>query len=143
MAKHGIRSKSNEMGISLPEVLVALSIFAVVAVVFTAALGTNFKVLTLADQRTTAESLAKAQLEAINNAPYDSSSPYEYNKIAVPYGYAIKPDGSDANHIRAVLIDPLTGAVSATDLGVQKVTCNVTCQWSSPTTVISIEAYKR
>jgi len=131
-----LKFKKNETGISLPEVLVALAIFAVVGVVFTAALGTNFKVLTLADQRTTAESLAKAQLEAISNAPYDSISPYTYSKITgIPAGYDIS--------ISVVLIDPLTGAVSATDLGVQKVTCNVTCQWSSPTTVISIESYKR
>ncbi len=133
MAKHGIRSKSNETGLSLPEVLISLLIFAVVGVTFVSALGTNFKVLIMADQRTTAESLAKAQMEAINNAPYDSISPYTYSKITgIPAGYDIS--------IYAVLVDPLTGGVSATDLGVQKVTCNVTYQLRQITVV---ESYKR
>jgi len=144
VARHGIRSKSNETGISLPEVLVSLLIFATVSVTFVSALGTNYKVLLMADQRTTAESLAKAQLEAINNATYDTIAPYEYNKITgIPAGYDINSNGADANHIRVTLVDPVTGGVSATDLGVQKVTCNITCQWASPTTVISVESYKR
>ena len=124
---NGYVFKSNDKGFTLPEALISLFIFSAVTVIFTAALATNFKVLLIADQRTTAETLAKAQLEAINNAPYDFTPPYEYDKITVPYGYGIKPNGSDANHIAVVRINPETGAVSDTDLGVQKVTCNVTC----------------
>jgi len=134
-----LRFKREQTGISLPEVLVSLSIFAIVGVTIVAALGTNFRVLTVADQRTTAESLAKTQLEAINNASYNATSPLPanpYSKITgIPYGYDIT--------IAVLLINPETGAISAADLGVQKVTCNVTCQWASPTTVISVESYKR
>ena len=131
-----LKFKRDERGITLIEVLVALSIFAVVGVVFTAALGTNFKVLLMADQRTTAESLAKTQLDAINNAPYDFTAPYTYAKITgIPAGYDI--------NIAVVLINPETGAVSATDLGVQKVTVTVTCQQRSPPEVIVVESYKR
>lgn len=126
----------NESGFSLPEVLVAMTVFAMVGVTFIAALGTNFKVLRAADQRTTAESLAKTQMEAINNAPYDSTSPYTYNVIdGIPAGYGI--------NIAVALINPETGAASALDLGVQKVTVTVTCQQRAPSSVLALEAYKR
>ena len=131
-----LRFKREQTGISLPEVLVSLSIFAIVGVTIVAALGTNFRVLTVADQRTTAESLAKTQLEAINNAPYDFTVPYVYNKITnIPAGYDIA--------IAVLLINPETGAVSATDLGVQKITVTVTCQQHSPPEIIVVETYKR
>jgi prepilin-type N-terminal cleavage/methylation domain-containing protein len=97
-----LKFKRNETGLSLPEVLVALSIFAVVGVVFTAALGTNFKVLLRADQRTTAETLAKAKLEMINKAAYYST--YDNITIDIPAGYVITT--------AIELIDPLTGDVA-------------------------------
>jgi Tfp pilus assembly protein PilV len=128
--------RRNENGITIPEVLVSVAIFAVVGVTFVYALATNFKVLQIADQRTTAESLARTQMEAINNAPYDTISPYTYTKISgIPSGYDI--------NIAVALVNPETGAVSATDLGVQKVTVTVTCQQHSPPEVLVIESYKR
>lgn len=121
---------------TIAEVLIALAIFAVVGVTFVSALGTNFKVLLMADQRTTAESLAKTQMEAINNAPYESTPPYTYSKISgIPAGYDI--------NIVVALVDPETGLTSALDLGVQKVTVTVTCQQHSPPEVLVLESYKR
>jgi Tfp pilus assembly protein PilV len=132
-------SKSNEIGIALAEVLIAMSIFAMVGVTFVSALGTNYKMLCLADQRTVAENLAKAQMEAINNAPYNATSPLPadpYDKITdIPAGYAI--------NVNVELINPETGAVSASDLGVQKITVTVTCQQHEPPEVIAVEHYKR
>jgi prepilin-type N-terminal cleavage/methylation domain-containing protein len=128
-----LKFKRTIAGFSLPEVLVALSIFAVVGVVFTAALGTNFKVLVLADQRTTAESLAKAKLEAIDKAAYYST--YDNVTISIPSGYAVST--------AVVYVDPLTGLVSSTDVGMQKVTVTVTFPQRSPPEVIVISSYKR
>ena len=131
-----LRFKSNQAGITLPEALIALMIFAVVGVTFTAALGTNFKVLTMADQRTTSEALAKSKLEAINKAAYSSS--YDNITVDIPAGYVIETD--------IVLIDPLNpGTVSGTDVGMQKVTVTITCQQCSPpnTPVIVVDSYKR
>jgi len=131
-----LKFRRNEAGITIAEVLIALAIFAVVGVTFMSALGTNFKVLLVADQRTTAESLAKTQMESINNAPYDSASPYTYGKITgIPAGYDII--------IAVDLVNPETGVISAIDLGVQKVTVTVTCQQHSPPEVLVIESYKR
>ncbi len=130
------RIAGNEKGMTIAEVLIALAIFAVVGVTFVSALGTNFKVLSVADQRTTAESLAKTQMEAINNAPYDGTPPYTYSKISgIPEGYDII--------IAVALVNPETGAVSALDLGVQKITVTVTCQQHSPPEVLVLESYKR
>jgi len=121
---------------SLAEVLAALAIFGIVSVVMVSALGTNFKVLAMADQRTTAESLVKAQIEAINNSSYDSTSPYTYTKISdIPAGYDI--------NITVELINPETGSVSAIDLGVQKITVAITCQQHNPPEVLVMESYKR
>ena len=129
-------SRRNEIGVTLIEVLVALSIFTVVSVTFVSTLSTNYKVLLVADQRTTAESLARTQMEAIDNAPYDTTPPYIYTTITgIPAGYAVS--------IAVVLVNPETGAISATDLGVQKVTVTVTCQQHSPPVVLIVESYKR
>jgi prepilin-type N-terminal cleavage/methylation domain-containing protein len=130
--------KRNEKGITLPEVLVAVSIFAVVGITYVSALGTNVKVLLTADQHTTAESLAKAQLEAIQNAPYNATDPLPedpYETITgVPDGYVI--------NISVKRIDPETGQESGTDLGVQKITCNVTALYP-PYKGIVVESYKK
>jgi hypothetical protein len=126
----------NERGNSLPEVIMSIGIFALVGVTFISVLATNIKVLGTADQRTTAESLAKTQMEAIISAPYDSTAPYSYSKVAgIPAGYDI--------NIYVALINPETGAVSTTDCGVQKVTVTVTCQQRSPPEVLSLQSYKR
>jgi prepilin-type N-terminal cleavage/methylation domain-containing protein len=134
-----LKFKSKERGFTLVEVLVALSIFAVVSVTFVSALGTNFTVLLLAEQRTTAENLAKRQMEAINNEPYNATEPLPadpYTKITgIPTGYDI--------NIAVVRINPETGVVSASDLGVQKVTVTVTCQQRTTPEVIAVEYYKR
>jgi Tfp pilus assembly protein PilV len=136
MAREVSISRKNELGITIAETLVALSIFAITSVTFVAALGSNFKVLLMADQRTTAESLAKSQMEAINNAAYDSTAPYTYSTITgIPAGYSV--------NIVVALVNPETGSVSATDLGVQKVTVTVTCQQHSPPEVMVLESYKR
>lgn len=121
---------------TLAEVLAALAVFSVVSVTMVSALGTNFKVLATADRRSTAESLVKTQMEAINNSSYDSTPPYTYTKISnIPVGYDI--------NITVALINPETGAVSAVDLGVQKVTVAVTCQQRTPPEVLVMESYKR
>jgi len=132
------RFGGDQRGFSVVEVLVSMTILAVIGVTFVTALGTGYKVLTTSDQRTTAESLAKAQLENIVNAPYDGTAPYNYDSYlitGIPAGYGVS--------IAVALVDPRTGNVSTTDLGVQKVTVTVTCQQHSPSTVVAMEVYKR
>jgi Tfp pilus assembly protein PilV len=135
------RLKRIENGITFPEILIASLILSLVGVVFMTALASNYRVLRNTDQRTTAESLARSQMEAINNAPYDGTAPYSYDNYTItgiPSGYRIT--------IAAVPIDPVTGDNSTMDLGIQKVTVTVICQNRLPdlsSTVLVLESYKR
>jgi prepilin-type N-terminal cleavage/methylation domain-containing protein len=85
----------NEKGMSLIEVLIALAILGIVAAAFLSGMATASRALIIADERTTAESLAKSQMEFVKN---NEDQPYEfapdggevsYDKIDVLEGYTI------------------------------------------------------
>jgi prepilin-type N-terminal cleavage/methylation domain-containing protein len=136
---HGWNSLSkNGKGFSLPEVLVAMGVFAMVGVSFISTIGTSYNILSTSDQHTVAESLARAQMDKINNAPYNGTAPYTYDNYTItgiPAGYGVSA--------AVALVDPQTGNTSATDLGIQKVTVTVTCQRHSPPAVVVLQTYKR
>ena len=60
----------NQKGLTLIEVLIALVILGIVTVALLTALTTSSRALILADEKTTAESLARSQLEYVKNAEY-------------------------------------------------------------------------
>lgn len=66
--------KNRNSGFSLIEVLVALAIIAAVAVAFLLALNMALKATSIADIRTTAESLARTQLEYTKTSAYDATN---------------------------------------------------------------------
>ncbi len=78
---------SGERGFGLIEVLIALAIIGVIAAGFLLALGTSFKSLMLADDLTTAESLARSQMEYVKKQVYDVNC--TYLKIQSPPDYQI------------------------------------------------------
>ena len=84
----------NSRGFTLIEVLIALAILGIVAVAFLSALTTASTALILADERTTAESLTRTQLEYVKSQPYNSTAPDPtYEKIrgeVIPNGYVIR-----------------------------------------------------
>jgi prepilin-type N-terminal cleavage/methylation domain-containing protein len=95
-----------EKGFTLIEVVLALAILGIVAASFLSALATGSRSIFLADEQTTAESLARTQLEFVRSQPYDAdNNPPEYLIISdIPDGYAIalttrrldnKGDGDD------------------------------------------------
>jgi prepilin-type N-terminal cleavage/methylation domain-containing protein len=79
---------SCQHGISLLEVLVALAIFGVIAVVFINGMITGNQGLEVSQERVAAESLAKSQVESIKNEDYISVLNYgganRYTVIEVP-----------------------------------------------------------
>ena len=79
----------NERGIGLIEVLIALAILGIVAAAFLSGLATASKAIYIADVRTTAESLARSQMEYVKNQPYDDTLPIVYTKISAPPGFSI------------------------------------------------------
>jgi hypothetical protein len=60
----------DERGFGFVEVIIALVLVGLISIVFLASLGTGYKALALADEKLTAESLAKCQMELIKVVPY-------------------------------------------------------------------------
>ena len=75
-------------GLSLIEVLVGVTIFAVIGVALMSGLSTGYKSLSISQERTFAESLAKSQVEYIKEQDYISVDNYTtigpYQLITIP-----------------------------------------------------------
>ena len=64
---------NSERGFSLVEVLVALALLGIIAVTFLMAINVASRAILIADERTSAETLAKSQMEHIMNQPYNEA----------------------------------------------------------------------
>jgi len=119
----------NEKGMSLIEVLIALAILGLVAAAFLSGLATASRALIIADERTTAESLARSQMEYVKEQDYDYNDSQLYEQVDVESlthpGYFISVDA-----------DPLRYP----DDGIQKIT--VTVDHQNKEEVITLEGYK-
>ena len=76
--------KSNSRGQTLIEVLIALAILGIVVVAFMTALTTSSRAIIVADEHTTAESLARSELEYVKSQDYHSA----------PWFYTVTTAGS-------------------------------------------------
>ena len=98
-----MRKMKGEKGWALIGVLIAIAILGLVAVIFASGISTGAKAVFVSDERATAESLAKSQLESIKGSyieatDHDGSLYAEYEKISLSgyAGYEIKSvNGSD------------------------------------------------
>ena len=85
--------QGSSRGIGLIEVLITLAILGTIAIAFLSGLSTASMALIIADERATAESLARSQMEYVKNQEYDSTQPggeATYPKITgIPAGYSI------------------------------------------------------
>jgi len=124
---------NTERGMTLIEVLIALSIIAAVAVIFLAGMSTSSKAAIVNQHQVIGENLAKSQLEYIKRQPYDAISPIEYAQLdpgQIPSAYAIQ--------IVAVPMNP-RGDSEMNDDGLQKITITIT---NNGETVFTLEGYK-
>jgi prepilin-type N-terminal cleavage/methylation domain-containing protein len=131
----------NEKGFALVEVLVALALTGIIATAFLLAISTSSKAILVADERTTAESLARSQMEDIKNELYIdySSDPHGvYITTGTPAVYSIS--------FTVVPFDPGTGnpynevgGIFVRDDGIQKITVTVAHQGND---VLTLEGYK-
>lgn len=114
-------------GFILIEVLIAIALIGIVAVAILGALSTSSKVLTIADERTTAESLARRQMEYVKNQGYSSTESDEpvYQKIGgIPEGYSIwsvNRAGTTVEDIIGIPWDSETNKPADKDIGLQKI----------------------
>jgi len=69
-SKLGKAFQGRSRGFTLIEVLIALALFAIIAIAFAGGLGTASRAVLTADVRTRAESLARTQMESVKNEDY-------------------------------------------------------------------------
>ena len=96
------------------ETVIALAILGVVSVCFLNGLTSASKSVFIADERTTAESLAQSQMEWVRNASYS------YNATA--YSSAPIPGGKDYQHYSTLIA---AESLHTPDEGIQKVTVTI------------------
>ena len=117
-----------ESGVSLLETVMALAILSVIAVAFLSGLATTSRAVFIADERSTAESLARSQME------WAKDTDYVYD--ATEYSPAPIPGGKDyINYSATIAAEPLRNP----DDGIQKITVTVK---HSGRGVIKLEGYK-
>ena len=117
-----------ESGVSLLETVVALAILSVIAVAFLSGLTTTSRAVFIADERSTAESLARSQVE------WAKDTDYVYD--ATEYSLAPMPGGKDyIKYSATIAAEPLRNP----DDGIQKITVTVK---HSGKGVIKLEGYK-
>jgi type II secretory pathway pseudopilin PulG len=123
--------QSNESlrGYILVEILIAIALIGIVAVGVLSALSTSSKVLIISDERTTAESLARRQMEYVKNQGYNSTvsvlSEPVYVKISgIPEGYSVwsvNRAGAVVEDIVGIVWDSQNNRPAGKDNGLQKV----------------------
>jgi prepilin-type N-terminal cleavage/methylation domain-containing protein len=131
----------SQKGLSLLEVVLALAILGIVGVGVLSAMGGASKATFTADERATAESLARSQMEWIKKQPYDildtpddgdGIGTYELLAPAdIPVGFTIGPVDPDG------LI--AAGNVAGNKAGLQKIAFTVTHNGRD---ILTLEGYK-
>ena len=106
-------------GFSLIEVLLAMAIAGVLAIAIPGALSTANKTTLLSNEHTLAESLARSQMDYIQNETYDkTNNPPVYSVLSnLPAGYSIVTPMAER-------LDP-KGDGTTDDDGIQKITVTI------------------
>jgi prepilin-type N-terminal cleavage/methylation domain-containing protein len=123
----------SEKGFSLIETLIAIVLFGMIAVAVSLGLSMAARANIISDEQTTAESLARSQIEYIQKQPYDSiNNPPVYSLVSnIPAGYSIPAP-------LAIRLDPKNNGINNDD-GLQKI--NITVLHGTKT-IFTMEDYK-
>jgi type II secretory pathway pseudopilin PulG len=119
---------SLETGVSLIETVVVLGLLGLIAVTFLTGVTTTSRAAYYSNEQTTAVSLARSQMEWIQNAPYSVN--------ATGYAAGPIPDNVEFADYAAIIA---AQALHSPDDGIQKITVTIK---HSAKTVIAIESYK-
>lgn len=127
---------ADERGASLVEILVSVAIMAIVFTVFLSALSTSISGVSVAREQVTAQNLARAQLECIQDHPYISGAiPISYTTVCTVTALSSYPMDVSISY----WYSPTFTSVPADDSGMQWITVTVYHQGES---VFTIEKYK-
>jgi type II secretory pathway pseudopilin PulG len=115
-------------GFVLIEALIGIALVGIIAVAILGGLSTSSNVLIVADERTTAESLARRQMESIKGQGYQVESAVTdpiYQKISgIPEGYSlwsVNSTGGIVEEIMGIPWDSKNNKPVDTDKGLQKI----------------------
>jgi len=138
---------TGQKGLTLIEVLIAIALLGMIAVPFLTALSTSSEGIIIADEKTTAESLVRSEMEYVKNSPYNSTG-FSYDISTTPD----EPPSWDSSHaldaryagysvnVTGVPIDPDTGeALSSGDKNIQNITVEV---YHGNESVLTTSTYK-
>ena len=118
-----------QAGISLLETLIAVAILGTVGATFLNGLTVASEASFTTDERTTAESLARTQMEWVKNITYvEESTTYPPAEIPAVESYV--------NYAATITAEPL----HSPDEGIQKITVTIT---HNDNKIITLEGYKR
>jgi len=117
-----------ETGMALTESMVALAIIAMVAIAGLSGLATSSRATIIADEQSTAESLARSQMEWVKKASYVSDTD--------TYAAAAVPSGSD---YAGYSVDITASPLNVPDDGIQKITIAIGYAGRQ---VLTLEGYK-
>jgi len=139
----------NEKGFTLIEVVIAIALLGIVAVAILGGLATASKAIVIADERATAESLARSQMEDVKKldytkAPSGGEASYTNAKISVPSGYEIRSinragGGDTTTNIIGVPWDSATGQAVTIDVGLQRIKLAI---YHNGKLLFTLEGYK-
>jgi type II secretory pathway pseudopilin PulG len=120
--------QGSSRGFILVEVLIAIALIGIVAVAILSALATSSTIMILADERTTAESLARRQMEYVKSQSYSPESVVTdpiYQKIGgIPEGYtlwSVNIIGEIVGEIVGIPWDSQSNKPADEDNGLQKI----------------------
>ncbi len=114
-------------GLTLIEVLIAIALMGIVSVGILGGLSTASRTVSLGDERTTAESLARMQMEYVKGQSYNSTGQNEtmYKKIGtIPRGYSIwsvNRNGTVVASVVGIPWDSWNNRPANNDTGLQKI----------------------
>jgi prepilin-type N-terminal cleavage/methylation domain-containing protein len=122
--------RGRSRGFSLIEVVIAIALLGIIGITILSALSTATLALIIADNRATAESLARTQMEYVQNKgyiDYHQSDHLEYGVIGEPDNYDIQMTVTplDPQTYEPYLCNEETG-LCANDEGIQLITVTIT-----------------
>jgi prepilin-type N-terminal cleavage/methylation domain-containing protein len=132
----------NEKGITLIEVIIALALLGIIGLAFLGALSTASNAVFITDERATAESLARTEMEYIKSQDYidySDSDHGEYGIITPPTDYTVEVSVIPFNPDTGDPYADLGGGVFELDFGIQEITVTVNHLGEQ---VITMEGYK-